>query len=655
MNFSTSLKNFREKFAVKVFLQYAVFFIILSVSLTTLFINHQISALRDDLTQDGEMLAKLFAYNSRLGIFSESGHAIQNPVDALFQNPEVLSASVYTFKGTLLKSRERNKQEAARIQKLREGKGWKNKMQKLRDTKKLFFTETENYLEFWMPVAAWSDYGAEEGLLADGGVGGQILGFVEVTMGKEILKKQCSLILSQSIWIAIALFLLGSFISYTLAKKITEPLHKLTEEVKTLGMGGVARNVPVETKDEIGKLATAFNRMASSLKKREEENTALGNRLRHAQKMEAIGTLSGGIAHDFNNILQSVICNVKILQCRFGEIDSANDELNDILASSIKAVNLTRNLLAFSRRQAIKLQPLDVSDTIIAVKNLLKTLARDKIEIQYELAKESMMVMADPIQIDQILMNLTTNARDAMPEGGTIIITTNYLNLDDDFFRTRKKRRPGTYAMISFQDSGVGMDSETVKRIFDPFYTTKREGEGTGLGLSMVFGITQQHNGFVEVESQIGEGATFNIYLPLTESEAEQNEMQTRLLPKKDCEIVLMAEDDEKSRELFKSMLTHDGCKVHEARDGEDAIRKFLENKDEIGLLLFDLIMPKKNGKEAYDIIKKIRPDIKVIFMSGYSDELIEKTGIALEGISFISKPVEPDKLLTLVKEELEK
>ncbi len=264
--------------------------------------------------------------------------------------------------------------------------------------------------------------------------------------------------------------------------------------------------------------------------------------------------------------------------------------------------------------------------------------------------------MADGNQIEQVLMNLATNARDAMPDGGLLMIETELIEIDEEYKKTHGYGEPGAYALISAADTGSGIDEKTRAKIFEPFFTTKETGKGTGLGLSIVYGIIKQHQGYINVYSEKGRGTTFKIYLPLSENKVK--EITPPLEPSLNIigtETLLLAEDDADVRKFTKYVLEESGYTVIEAEGGMDAIDKFMENKDKVRLLLLDVIMPKKNGKEVFDDIRKLKPEIKALFMSGYTANVIHKKGILEEGLDFILKPVSPAKLLKKVREVLDR
>ncbi|MEW6108119.1 MAG: PAS domain S-box protein [Nitrospirota bacterium] len=387
------------------------------------------------------------------------------------------------------------------------------------------------------------------------------------------------------------------------------------------------------------------------------EHLKVEEQLRHAQKMEALGTLTGGIAHDFNNILQAIIGYANLLYMKIGPDDPLRNNIEQILFSAERAANLTQGLLAFGRKQVLNPRTINLNEIIIKVNKLLSRLIGEDIELKTSLSEKNLTVVADVGQIEQVLINLVTNARDAMPDGGSLTLETGLVELNREFIETHGYGRPGNYALLSVADSGTGMDRETMGRIFEPFFTTKESGKGTGLGLSIVYGIIKQHEGYVNIYSEPGRGTIFRIYLPLIKEELVEEkdaDQQVSALSAGGTETILVAEDDETLRKLSRTVLQQFGYSVIDAVDGEDAVKKFIENKDEIKLLIFDVIMPKKNGNEAYEAIKKITPGIKVIFISGYTADIIIRKGILEKGLDFIVKPVSPVELLRKVREVLD-
>lgn len=389
-------------------------------------------------------------------------------------------------------------------------------------------------------------------------------------------------------------------------------------------------------------------------KRAEEDRGKLEAQLLQAQKMEAIGQLAGGIAHDFNNLLTAVIGYGNLLKSEISADARLTSYITQILSAAERAATLTNDLLTFSRKQIINPRPVDLNKLIKEMHKLLSRIIGEDIELSTVLSDKELNTMADSAQIDQVLMNLATNARDAMPKGGNLIISTDYIQLDNEFISAHGYGKPGPYAVLSFEDTGTGIDENTKKRIFEPFFTTKGVGKGTGLGLAMVYGIIKQHNGYINLYSEPGKGTTFKLYLPLIESKVEDKQPEVYPPEKTGTETILICEDDLQVRGLMKEILEKAGYEIIEAEDGEDSIRIFNQHKDRLHLLILDVVMPKKNGKEVYDEIKKAKPDIKVVFVSGYSADIIHKKGIMEEGMEFISKPISPGDFLAKIRDVLD-
>jgi PAS domain S-box-containing protein len=380
------------------------------------------------------------------------------------------------------------------------------------------------------------------------------------------------------------------------------------------------------------------------------ERKRLEDQLRQSQKMESIGTLAGGISHDFNNILTAIIGYGSLLQMKMRDDDPLRHNVDQILASANRAASLTQGLLAYSRKQVLNPRQVNLNDIIKKVEPLLARLIGEDVEFKCILTDKDVTVFADAGQFEQILMNLVTNARDAMPDGGYLYIETQRVDLDDASAKVLDIRKPGTYALILVTDSGMGMDQKTRERIFEPFFTTKDVGRGTGLGLAMVYGIIKQHNGFVEVESEVGMGTTLKIYLPVVQRVADTTQPVDVPAVTGGTETILVAEDDETVRKYITSVLTQFGYAVIQAGNGEDAVKKYMANRGAIQLLLLDVLMPKKNGKEVYDKIRIFKPDIKALFLSGYASDIMSQKGMLEKGLNFIYKPIPMNDLLRKVR-----
>ncbi len=407
-------------------------------------------------------------------------------------------------------------------------------------------------------------------------------------------------------------------------------------------------------------------------KQTQGESTSVTPKLIQANKMEAVGTLAGGIAHEFNNILTTVIGFSSLLQIKMDRIDPRQIYLEKIVSASKRAEQLTKSLLAFSRRQQIDLRPLKVNDIVKDLGTILKQILTSNIELEVALTAEDPSIMADIAQIDQILINFSNNAREAMPNGGVLRIETKIAILGQEFIGIHGYGEPGTYALISVADTGIGMDETTREHIFEPFFTTKGLGKGTGLGLSSVYGTVKQHNGYITVSSEPGQGSTFCVYFPLVDMR-EQGALASKNVPYlslinegKDGEIIptnnekkgggtiIIAEDDPWVRELIVDILEAHGYKAVCASDGEEAIRVFMEHKESVDLIIIDVGMPKKNGIEVYEELRKTDPDIKALFTSGIADDFILSKEIQNGAFEFISKPLSLDEFLNKVNKILD-
>ncbi|OGW26597.1 MAG: hypothetical protein A2X56_07790 [Nitrospirae bacterium GWC2_57_13] len=384
------------------------------------------------------------------------------------------------------------------------------------------------------------------------------------------------------------------------------------------------------------------------------EKKQLEAQLLHSQKMEAIGLLAGGVAHDFNNILTAIIGYGNLALMKQNVDADTRQYIDQILESADRAAHLTHSLLAFSRKQIINPRPLKLGDVISRMHNLLSRIIGEDIELRIYPHDEEFPVLADPTQLEQVLMNLATNARDAMPDGGLLLIEIQPVELTEEYVRTHAFAKPGRYMLLSVTDTGHGMEEYLKEKIFEPFFSTKDIGKGTGLGLSMVYGIVKQHNGYINVYSEPGKGTTFKIYLPLIEGELAPPELRPPVEVVGGTETILLAEDDPAVRNLAATLLRAQGYKVIIAEDGEEAVARFRENQKAISLVVLDVVMPKKSGKTAYDEINLIRPGQKALFVSGYTSNLIHKKGILEEGREFISKPFTPSSFLQKVRAVLD-
>jgi signal transduction histidine kinase/DNA-binding response OmpR family regulator len=436
---------------------------------------------------------------------------------------------------------------------------------------------------------------------------------------------------------------------------LSVPVLLCGELVGQVALANSARDYTDRDLDAVNRIAEYFA-LAIQHKRAEEEQSRLQEQLRQSQKMEAIGLLAGGVAHDFNNMLMAIISYGGILQMKMTEEDPLRPNVDKLLAVVDRAAGLTQSLLAFSRKQVINLQPCNLNDIIRKVEKFLDRIIGEDIEIQTTFREDPLAVTADSGQIEQVLMNLATNARDAMPQGGLLSIVTESTEIDSVYIKAHGYGEPGRYAHCLVTDTGSGMDATTAKRIFEPFFTTKEVGKGTGLGLAVVYGIVKQHGGYINVYSKPGIGTTFRICLPLHKGgEYADTEPAPQQQPTEGTETILLAEDESELRKLLKAILITFGYTVIEAVDGEDAVSKFAENRERIQLLLIDLIMPKMSGKDVYDEIRKMESDVRVLFISGYPQDILQGKGLLEEKCDLIMKPVSPQDLLRKIREVLDR
>ena len=390
------------------------------------------------------------------------------------------------------------------------------------------------------------------------------------------------------------------------------------------------------------------------LKEEIAERQAAQEQLRQSQKMEAIGTLAGGVAHDFNNILTAIMGFGSILRVKLEGDAKLSQYANSILISAGKAAKLTHSLLAFSRKQIIEIKPEGVNEIIRTIGEILHRVIGEDIELRCSFSPEELVFMGDSGQIEQVLMNLAVNARDAMPTGGILRLSTERVELTEELLDGALK--PGSYARITVSDTGCGIAEDIRQRIFEPFFTTKEVGKGTGLGLSIVYGIIRQHGGGVTVQSEDGRGTSIRVHLPLVSSYRTRRESEPVVKPVGGVETILLAEDNDGVRSFMVQTLEDYGYHVIEALNGEDALAKYRTDSGRIRLMILDVVMPRMNGREVYDEVRKEGGEVRVLFCSGYTDEIIERKGIVEEdGVGYLSKPVTMQGLLAKVRETLDR
>jgi PAS domain S-box-containing protein len=385
----------------------------------------------------------------------------------------------------------------------------------------------------------------------------------------------------------------------------------------------------------------------------------LEEQLRQSQKMESLGVLAGGVAHDFNNLLTAVSGYASMLRKKLGGADeSIRGYLHNMLNATERAKSLTRNLLAFGRKQIVRPGPVSLKAAADNISGLLRRIIGEDVELRISCSDIEFPVFGDQHQIEQVLMNLVTNSRDAMPAGGAVSVSTNPVVLDAGF-AARYNAKAGEYMALAVDDSGSGIDDQDLPHIFEPFFTKKEKGKGTGLGLAIVYGIVKQHEGFITVQSERGRGTTFTIYLPAAPRDQRVRERGrhsdgSAADAYRGSGTILVAEDDETVRTFLRDILQDHGYAVITAEDGQDAVDAFNANRDAVNLVILDVVMPKKNGGEVYDVIKAAAPGMQFIFVSGYPQDILTTKGALDEDLEFIPKPLDIENLLLKMRVMLE-
>ncbi len=400
-----------------------------------------------------------------------------------------------------------------------------------------------------------------------------------------------------------------------------------------------SRGKVVETEDKNRRFLGSHVNITER-KKMEQKRKELEIQLYQAQKMESVGMLAGGVAHDFNNLLTVILNYTEMVMEEIGKQHPHYNPLEAVYQASLKATELTRQLLAFSRKQVLNTQIVDINKIIKGFEKLMRRLLREDIELSTVFSPSQLMVKVDTAQYEQVLMNLAVNARDAMPNGGKLVIETALVDLDNNFMDKKHDIAPGSYALMTVSDTGCGMSTEIMEHIFEPFFTTKETGKGTGLGLATAYGIIKQHGGYIWVYSEAGRGTTFKVYMPISSESPSQKDKTVK--PKtliKGTASVMIVEDDIRVLKLASQILSAQGYSIIETSSAEEAVTIAKEAKGPIHLLISDVIMPVMKGPEVFEKIREFHPEIRALFMSGYTHDIISRQGILKEGIEFIQKP----------------
>ncbi len=757
----------RESFGFKIVTAFIAVIVLVLSAFTGFAVFREGEKTKQNLTEQGEMLAILLAHTSTIGVFAENRTLLGESTAGIIILREVSSVFVYNADGKILYAKEKKSRSESLVlskeylEGLNAGAG------------PVHIREAADSFEFVRPVLIRTLSENDETLYLGhqaGPASEKVIGYVRIVLNKDSYRKEIVSILIRNGFIMLIFIFSSIGIVLAIVRKATNPLKKLTDNVMALGQGMPVEQIPVTSRDEIGKLASAFNTMVSarssaekSLRESEKKFRMLAEtaaaaifiyrgesflylnstmekltgysrdeimamniwtivhpdfqplmkeliasdgqhagepfrcefkiltrtgeerwvdftfgviefegkpavlgtaydltprkkmeaQFLQARKMEAVGVLAGGIAHDFNNYISTIITYAYSAKKNSPKTDPLVF-IDHILACSEHAANLTKGLLTFSRKQTISPKPVRVGGMVAGIEKFISSVLGEGIALKMSLAGQDMVILADPGQLEQVFMNLAANARDAMPRGGTFSIGSEAVDLDDAFIMTNGYGIRGKYALLTVTDSGAGIDNKTLERIFEPFFTTKAAGKGTGLGLSIVYGIVKQHNGYIVASSEPGSGTSFKIYFPLIQPPTRSTEPPQSSIPARGTETILLAEDNNSLRELTAMLLSESGYTVIPVENGEQALAKFSEKGDQISLLILDVMMPGKNGQEVLMEIRKIRQDVKVLFVTGRTDNVWTNADMIARGLHVLTKPILPAALMEKIREILD-
>jgi signal transduction histidine kinase/CheY-like chemotaxis protein len=640
----------RKQFVARFFILFTVVFILASTIVAAFFVGHQTKTLTNGMIHNGTLLSEVLAYNSRLGVFSENPKLLEDLVNGLLKMEGVCQVSVYNHEGKPL------------IDKANPGKEMilpfdfnQASPDQTMNEQKTVYVEYEDHMVFCSPVKSSSAALAREAFFIDNHAAPdftEVIGFSRIIMGKESLKRQIIDLIYRSIFMALLFWLAGTGTIFFIVKKITGPLKNLTRAVERMGESGKLEKISAETDDEIGNLAKTFNKMSEALELREMEKERLEARLRQAQKMEAIGTLAGGIAHDFNNIIGAIIGFSELTLLEVRESPSLKEKISEILNAGNRASALVNQILTFSRQTEQSLVPLQASSIVKEVLKLLRPTIPASIEIRSDIDPDCGLILSDPTTVHQILMNLCTNAAQAMKNQSTGILD---VSLKDVFVDPKLAGEignitPGNYQKLSVGDTGYGISRETMERMFEPFFTTKEIGEGTGMGLSVVHGIVKNNKGGIVVESTPGMGARFDIYLPLIETLPRNIEQSVEEELPRGSENILVVDDEKPLVKSTRSLLETLGYTVIGQEGGPGALEIFQKDPLRFNLVITDMTMPQMSGAELSRRMLAIRPDIPVLLCTGYSERFEAEKALAHGIAGILMKPVNRKMLAEAVR-----
>ena len=653
------VNKFKNSFRVKVVLVSIFFMLAICFSLTVYYVHVQRQSQNDALIGRAQLLAGTLAHSAKVGIFSENTELLKDPIDGVVEHQEVIYAAVFNSSGRELLDKVKDRpgmhltEDISRTEKI-----GNQLLSDLRKSKSPIFFSSHNFLQVWSAVLSTAAYTKEESLFfgeENSQRNTNVTGFVRIILSKEILNKQIYAFIYRAFLIALAATVAGSLVILLIINGITSPLKQLTQSLKTLGSEGVTESIPVKTEDEIGRLAKAFNEMSESLRERKAENLSLEAQLRQVQKLEALGTLAGGIAHDFNNVLSPIFGYTQMAMEEVPEDGEVYSNLQEVFSASKRARDLVKQILAFSRQAKSERVPLKVQSIVKEVLRLLKATLPTTITVTHRIDDDCGLILADPTDIHRTIMNLCTNAYHAMGDkGGVLTVTLEKFVLNEKDRSPSPNLSPGTYLKLSVSDTGMGMNEEIRQRIFDPYFTTKLPGEGTGMGLAVVHGVVRSYEGDVIVRSEPGKGATFQVFLPRFESQIDATETLGAEPVQGGNERILLVDDEVQIVLMMKQMLDQLGYRVTARTSSIEALEAFASRPDKFDIVITDQTMPNMTGDELAGEVMGIRNDVPVIICTGFSEKMTEERARKKGIRAFLFKPVIKQDIARAIRQVLD-
>ncbi len=651
----------RESFGLRIFMIFTVCIFLLVAAFTFFFFQYQRNALTLHLTQRGLLISQILAHSSKIGVFSENETLLTALGEGIMEQPDIYAVSIYNRQGKLLKDLKSASFDSNQTDSGKTEPDQATLSPEAFQSELPFFRNASRSFIFFAPVLSGEIFDMEQETSFPDISGPEsmdhVIGYVRVSMTKANLTRQLNELLAAGIFIGLIFLVLISPMIFLISKRISRPLKKLTEGVKLIGAGGEVKTVPVESVDEIGKLAQAFNQMAESLKIRETENQYLSKQLHLVQKMEAIGTMAGGIAHDFNNILSAIMGYTELAMLEAPKESGQQKRLKEVFKASLRAKDLVNQILTFSRQAPGEPQPYKLSIIIKEALKMLRASIPSSVEIRQNIASNLSPVMTDPTHIHQVIMNLCVNAAYAMKEKGGLL----KVSLEDVTINAKKASlnpdfQPGKYQKLTVEDAGHGIQPEIIDRIFDPFFSTKPTGEGTGLGLSVVHGIIKNHGGVILVSSSPGEGTVFEVYFPVMEVDAPLVEcgQSVSITPSKiKNQKILLVDDEAILAAVGHDLLESLEYEVVAETSVHRALNMFRENPDKFDLIITDMTMPHISGLDFAAEIRKIHRSIPIILCTGYSDILSESAAESVGIHEILTKPLTRARISEAVQKVL--